>query len=52
MTQHFTNLGQRCAVAQHLGGKPVAKLMRTLGGRNDAGAFECMPNERSNGTLP
>ena len=50
MTQHLADLAERGAVAQHLGGQSMAKLMGARGGRIDAGALERMPNDRSNAT--
>ena len=45
MTQQITNLAERGAVSQHLGGQPMAKLVGSGGGGLDAGAFERMPND-------
>ena len=49
MTQQLTDLGQGSAVAQHRGGQPVAKRMCSFRGCIDAGAFDRMLDDRSNG---
>jgi len=45
MTQHRPDFRQGIAVAQHLGGECVAKLMRAPGGRIDAGTFDGLEND-------
>jgi hypothetical protein len=51
MPQHLANFGQRGTVAQHFGGKRMAKLVRALRGRLDASVCQGIPNERSNRSL-
>ena len=51
MPQYLADFGQRSAAAQHLGGQRVTKLMGARGWGLDAGALECMTNDRPNGTL-
>jgi hypothetical protein len=36
MTQYLTDLAQRCAMTQHLGGQPMAELMGSGCGSSDA----------------
>src|SRR5665213_960858 len=47
VAQHCTNLGQRRALAQHIAGQPMAKLMRAKGGRVDPCSLEAMSNHGS-----
>ena len=50
MTQQLADLAERGAVAQHLGGQSMAKLMCSCGRGVNAGALKRMPNDRSNAT--
>jgi hypothetical protein len=49
MTQHVTDLGERGAVAQHLGRQRVSKLMCTLGGRIDPSSLERTSDDTADG---
>ena len=53
MPQHLADLAERSALAQHLSGESVAKLMCSSCWGINARTLECMPNDRSNtaGTL-
>ena len=44
MTQQFTNLGQRSALTKHPGGEGMAKQMRSLMWRINAGPPEGVPD--------
>ena len=52
MPQQLSNLAQRSALAQHLGGQSMAKLVCPFGRGVDAGTFERMPNQGANATRP
>ena len=50
MTQHVANLAERGAVAQHLGGQPMAKLVCSVSRRIDAGTLERMTHDGADTT--
>jgi hypothetical protein len=50
VTQHRTDLGERRALAQHLSGQSVTKLMRSASWGIDPCTLEAMANNRSNAT--
>ena len=52
MTQYLTDLAQRSALAQQLARQPMAKLMRTVSRRLNAGTLERMTNDGANPTGP
>ena len=47
VTQHVANLAERGALAHHLGGQAVTKLVTAARRRVDSGTFERMANHRS-----
>ena len=53
MAEDAANLAERSALAQHLGGQSMAKLVCSVSRRMDPGTLEGMTNDRSNaaGTL-
>lgn len=50
MAQYLADLSKRGALAEHVGGQPVAELMGSRRRRIDSSALECATNDRSNGT--
>lgn len=52
MPQQLTDLAQRGAVTQHLGGQSMTELMGSCGGRINTRTQERVPNDRSNSTRP
>ena len=49
MTQQLTDLSQRGALAQHLGGYRVPQQVGTMVGRIQSGARERTPHDGGNG---
>ena len=50
MPQYVADLAERSALAQHLGGQSMAKLVCSVSRRMDPGTLERMTNDRSNAT--
>jgi len=52
MPQQLSNLAQRSALAEHLSGQSMTKLVRPFGCGVNAGTFEGMSNDGSNRARP